>query len=178
MRRPGNRRTYDALLARIRRQLPGVTLRTTFIVGFPGETDADFAELDAFVAGTGFDHVGVFTYSHEEGTRAYALADDVPAGVKQERRDALMARQRRIVSAAQTARIGTEVELMVDGPSAEHELVLQGRTAGQAPDIDAVVYLTDCDPGAYQPGELIRARVVDARAYDLICAPVVAVTLP
>jgi len=75
MRRPGNRATYERLLARIRSRVPGVTLRTTFIVGFPGETDADFDELCDFVRGTGFDHVGVFTYSHEEGTRAFTLAD-------------------------------------------------------------------------------------------------------
>ena len=71
MRRPGNRQTYDKLLARIRDRVPGVTLRTTFIVGFPGETEDEFAELEGFVDDTGFDHVGVFTYSHEEGTRAY-----------------------------------------------------------------------------------------------------------
>src|SRR6185369_1031017 len=78
MRRPGNREAYDALLARIRRHMPDVTLRTTFIVGFPGETEEDVTELEAFVRETGFDHVGVFTYSHEEGTRAHALDDDVP----------------------------------------------------------------------------------------------------
>ena len=158
MRRPGNRATYDKLLARIRGRVPGVTLRTTFIVGFPGETETDFAELESFVEDTQFDHVGVFTYSHEEGTRAFALADDVPARVKRKRRDALMSRQRRIVAAAQTRRTGSEIAVMIDGPSPEHELVLQGRTEGQAPDIDAVVYLTDCDPASYRPGELIRAR--------------------
>ena len=79
MRRPGNRRTYDTLLARIRARVPDVTLRTTLIVGFPGETGADFAELESFVGDTGFDHLGVFTYSHEEGTRAFGLDDDVPA---------------------------------------------------------------------------------------------------
>ena len=73
MRRPGNRQTYDKLLARIRDRVPGVTLRTTFIVGFPGETEDEFAELEGFVEDTGFDHIGVFTYSHEEGTRAYAV---------------------------------------------------------------------------------------------------------
>ena len=103
MRRPGNRQTYDKLLARIRGRVPGVTLRTTFIVGFPGETDADFAELEAFVQDTGFDHVGVFTYSHEEGTRAFGLTDDVPARVKRKRRDALMSRQKRIVAASSAA---------------------------------------------------------------------------
>nr|MBA3642438.1 30S ribosomal protein S12 methylthiotransferase RimO [Acidobacteriota bacterium] len=126
MRRPGDRRTYDKLLARIRGTVPDVTLRTTLIVGFPGETDAEFAELEGFVADTGFDHVGVFTYSHEEGTRAFAMADDVPAAVKRRRRNALMARQKKIVAAAQKARIGREVAVLVDGPSAEHELVLQG----------------------------------------------------
>ena len=98
MRRPGNRRTYDTLLARIRARVPGVTLRTTLIVGFPGETEADFAELEGFVADTGFDHVGVFTYSHEEGTRAFGLPDDVPAAVKRRRRNSLMARQKKIVA--------------------------------------------------------------------------------
>jgi ribosomal protein S12 methylthiotransferase len=172
MRRPGNRATYDKLLSRIRGRVPDVTLRTTFIVGFPGETESDFAELESFVEATQFDHVGVFTYSHEEGTRAFALADDVPARVKRKRRDALMTRQRRIVASAQARRTGTEIAVMIDGPSPEHELVLQGRTEGQAPDIDAVVYLTDCDPAAYRPGELIRAQIVESRDYDLIAAPV------
>jgi ribosomal protein S12 methylthiotransferase len=172
MRRPGNRRIYDKLLARIRDRVPGVTLRTTFIVGFPGETEADFAELEGFVADTRFDHVGVFTYSHEEGTGAFAATDDVPARTKKKRREALMARQKRIVAARQKGRLGDEVAVMIDGPSPEHELVLQGRTEGQAPDIDAVVYLTDCDPDTYRAGELIRARVVEARGYDLVAAPV------
>ena len=172
MRRPGDRRTYDRLLRRIRDRVPGVTLRTTFIVGFPGESDADFEELEAFVEDTGFDHVGVFTYSHEEGTRAYALADELTPAVKRRRRDALMRRQKRLVAHQLRGRRGTEVDVLVDGPSPEHGLVLQGRTEGQAPDIDAVVYLTDCDPAVYRPGELIRARIVDARGYDLVASPV------
>ncbi|HEY2434835.1 MAG TPA: 30S ribosomal protein S12 methylthiotransferase RimO [Vicinamibacterales bacterium] len=172
MRRPGNRKTYDALLARIRERVPGVTLRTTFIVGFPGETEAEFAELEAFVADTRFDHLGVFTYSHEEGTRAHAVADDVPAAVKRQRRDAIMTRQQRIVASRQEALIGTDVHVLIDGPSPEHELVTQGRLEGQAPDIDPVVYLTECDPTAYAGGDLVRARVVGARGYDLVVAPV------
>jgi len=171
MRRPGNRKTYDALLARIRDRVPGVTLRTTFIVGFPGETDAEFAELEGFVRDTGFDHIGVFTYSHEEGTRAHAVADDVHAAVKRRRRDRIMKLQQGIVTARQAARIGTDVAVLIDGPSAEHELVLQGRIEGQAPDIDPVVYLTDCDPSAYQRGDLIRATIVGAQGYDLLVSP-------
>jgi ribosomal protein S12 methylthiotransferase len=174
MRRPGNRRTYDALLARIRSRVPGVTLRTTFIVGFPGETDEDFAELEAFVAETGFDHVGVFTYSHEEGTRAFGLPDDVPAATKKRRQARLMARQKKIVASAHRARVGSEVELLLDGASPEHPMVVQGRLEGQAPDIDSVVYLTDCDPSQYGAGNLIRARIVEARGYDLVAAPVAA----
>jgi len=172
MRRPGNRRVYDRLLGRIRNRVPGVTLRTTLIVGFPGETDQDFAELDGFVADTGFDHVGVFTYSHEEGTRAHALADDVPAAVKKRRRNALMARQKKIVQKRLAASVGREVRVLVDGPSSEHDLVLQGRTEGQAPDIDSIVYLTDCDPSTYRPGDLVPARLVGGRGYDLLAAPI------
>ena len=171
MRRPGNRRTYDRLLARIRDRVPGVTLRTTLIVGFPGETDQDFDELDRFVADTRFDHLGVFTYSHEEGTRAFALADDVPPAIKRRRRNALMARQKRIVAQAQRQRIGTEAPVLIDGVSPEHELVVQGRLEGQAPEIDSVVYLTDCDPTSLKAGDLIRTRIVGTRGYDLLAAP-------
>jgi len=174
MRRPGNRKTYDALLSRIRDRVPGVTLRTTFIVGFPGERDADVAELESFVEDTRFDHVGVFTYSHEEGTRAHVMADDVPAAVKRRRRERIMARQQRIAAERQASMVGTEVPVLVDGPSSEHELVLQGRLEGQAPDIDPVVYLTDCDPMAVGAGQIVTARIVDARGYDLVAAPVVA----
>jgi ribosomal protein S12 methylthiotransferase len=171
MRRPGNRQAYDKLLARIRERVPGVTLRTTFIVGFPGETEAEFAELEAIVEDTRCDHIGVYTYSHEEGTRAYAVTDDVPAAVKRRRRDAIMARQQRIVAERQASLVGGEVRVLVDGPSPEHELVVQGRLEGQAPDIDPVVYLTDCDPSAFERGQLIRATVVGARGYDLVVAP-------
>jgi ribosomal protein S12 methylthiotransferase len=172
MRRPGNRKTYDALLRRIRERVPGVALRTTLIVGFPGETEEDYAELEQFVAETRFDHVGVFTYSHEEGTRAFAYPDDVPASVKRRRRNALMAKQKHIVARLQKARIGTDVDVLIDGPSPEHELVLQGRLEGHAPDIDPVVFLTDCDSGTYSAGQLIRARVVDAKGYDLVAQPI------
>jgi ribosomal protein S12 methylthiotransferase len=171
MRRPGNRQTYDKLLARIRDRVPGVTLRTTFIVGFPGETDEEFAQLEGFVEDTGFDHIGVFTYSHEEGTRAHAVADDVTAATKRKRRARIMKRQQRIVAARQQSRVGTEVAVLIDGASAEHELVLKGRLEGQAPEIDPVVYLTDCDPSLYERGNLIRARIVGAQGYDLLATP-------
>src|SRR5687767_8560837 len=172
MRRPGDRRTYDKLLNRIRTRVPGVTLRTTFIVGFPGETEEDFAELQRFVSDVQFDHVGVFTYSHEEGTRAFGVADDVPRGTKGKRRNALMARQKKIVARAQKRKVGTVARVLIDGPSAEHELVLQGRLQGQAPEIDPIVILTDADPSLFKAGDLIEARIVGARDYDLIAAPI------
>jgi ribosomal protein S12 methylthiotransferase len=173
MRRPGTRASYERLLQRLRDRLPGVTLRTTFVVGFPGETEAEFEELCDFVKTVGFDHVGVFTYSHEEGTAAYALPDDVPAAVKRRRQNSLMALQKKIVAKKQKRRVGETVELLVDGPSPEHDLVLQARTRGQAPDIDPVVFLTDADPDVHQPGRLIQAEIVDARGYDLIARPLV-----
>ena len=171
MKRPGTRASYERLLDRIRTRVPGVTLRTTFIVGFPGETPKDFAELQDFVQTVRFDHVGVFTYSHEEGTSAYGLADDVRALVKRQRQSMLMGQQRRIVSAAQKRRIGEHVRLLVDGPAAEHELVLRARLGGQAPDIDPLVYLTECDPSALSAGEFIQAEIVGSRGYDLLARP-------
>lgn len=171
MKRPGTRASYEALLDRIRRRLPGVTLRTTFIVGFPGETEADVAELRQFVAAAEFDHVGVFTYSHEDGTSAHAFEDDVPTAVKRRRQSALMAMQRRIVAKAQRGKVGQTVRVLVDGPSSDHELVLSGRHQGQAPDIDPVVYLTDCDPEALTPGTFIDVELVGSRGYDLLGRP-------
>jgi ribosomal protein S12 methylthiotransferase len=171
MKRPGTGQGYERLLATIRARVPGVSLRTTFIVGFPGETEAEFATLLEFVRSVGFDHVGAFTYSHEEGTAAYDLADDVPAAVKAKRRNALMSEQKRIVARAQKKRIGAHVTVMVDGPSPEHELVWRGRLAGQAPDIDPVVYLTDADPESLRPGMLLQAEIVGSREYDLVARP-------
>jgi ribosomal protein S12 methylthiotransferase len=172
MKRPGTHASYERLLDRIRRRLPGVTLRTTFIVGFPGETAEDFQALERFVTTVGFDHVGVFTYSHEEGTSAHGLDDDVPAKTKRQRQARLMSLQKKIVARAQEARVGQRVRVMVDGPSAEHELVLRGRTEGQAPDIDPLVYLTDCDPAELTPGMLVRGEIVGSRDYDLLVRPV------
>jgi len=172
MKRPGTRASYDRLLDRIRTRLPGVTLRTTFIVGFPGETADDFAQLEDFVEATRFDHVGVFTYSHEEGTTAHAMVDDVPAVLKKQRQAKLMRLQKKIVAARQRERVGQRVRLMIDGPSSDHDLVLRARLEGQAPDIDPVVYLTDCDPSELGAGEFLTAEIVSSREYDLVARPV------
>ncbi len=172
MRRPGNREGYDKLLARIRATVPGVTLRTTFIVGFPGETEADFEQLCDFVRTTEFDHVGVFTYSHEEGTRAFEMEDDVPPAVKAKRRDKLMALQKSIVARRQKARKGETIRVMVDGPVPDMPLAFQGRLEGQAPEIDAIVYLSECDPDVVHSGQVINAIVTGAKDYDLIATAI------
>jgi ribosomal protein S12 methylthiotransferase len=172
MKRPGTRQTYDRLLTRIRDRVPGVALRTTFIVGFPGETDADVEELRRFITDHAFDHVGVFTYSHEEGTSAFALDDDVPARAKVGRRASVMALQKKLVRGRQLDRVGQRVRVLVDGPSAEHDLVLRARLATQAPDIDASVFLTECDPSEYRAGDFAEVEIVEARDYDLIARPV------
>ena len=171
MGRPGTRSSYERLLGRIRARIPGVTLRTTFIVGFPGETAEDFEELCGFVRQVGFDHLGVFTYSHEEETAAHQLGDDVPTRVKRQRRGQLMALQKRLVARANRKRVGETVQVMVDGPSPDHGLVLRGRLQSQAPEIDPVVYLTEADPATLGPGDLLKARIVGARGYDLVARP-------
>ncbi len=171
MNRPGNRHHHERLIARIRRRVPGVALRTTFIVGFPGEAGADIDELCAFVTSHEFDHVGVFTYSHEDGTAAYRFKDDVPAGVKAARRTRLMRVQETLVGRKNRARIGEHARVLIDGPSLDHDLVLQGRLSTQAPEIDGVVYLTECDPARLAPGDLVHATIVGARGHDFIARP-------
>ncbi len=171
MKRPGTRQKYDRLLDRIGDAVPGVALRTTFIVGFPGETEADVDELYDFVGAHRFDHVGVFTYSHEEGTSAHTLRDDVPARTKTARRNRVMRLQKRLVEQRQRARIGERVRIVVDGPAGDHELVLKGRLATQAPDIDASAFLTDCDPSDYRSGDFAEVEIVGGRGYDLIVRP-------
>ena len=100
------------------------------------------------------------------------MADDVPAALKRKRRNALMARQKKIVRTAQKAKVGKEVRVLIDGPSPEHDLVLQGRLEGQAPEIDPLVILTDCDSSLFSGGDLISARIVGARDYDLVATPI------
>jgi ribosomal protein S12 methylthiotransferase len=172
MRRPGSRARYEALLDRIRARVPDVALRTTFIVGFPGETDADVDELCDFVESQQFDHVGVFTYSHEEGTPAFRLTDDVPASGKRARRSRVMRLQKKLVARRQRARIGQFARVIVDGTGDGHEFVVQARLAVQAPDIDGTVYLTDCDPSSLPAGSLAEVEIVGARGYDLVARPV------
>jgi ribosomal protein S12 methylthiotransferase len=169
MRRGGTAETHLKLLESLRRAVPGIALRTTFIVGFPGETDAQFGTLCRFVEEARFDSVGVFTYSEEKGTSAAELADDVPEEIKQERRASLMLIQETLSAERNQSRVGTEVEVLVEGPHEESDLLLAGRTEGQAPQIDGQVVITDA-PRVLYPGEFVRVRIDEAHAHDLVGA--------
>jgi ribosomal protein S12 methylthiotransferase len=155
------RRLVETLRARV----PGCALRTTFIVGFPGETDADFAELCDFVRAVGFDRVGVFRYSDEEGTSAHALGDKVPAAVSRRRHRELMALQRGIMRAKLAKQVGETADVLVDSAGRDRAV---GRIWSQAPEVDGTVLLR----GGARAGEFVRARIVGARDVDLEAEPV------
>ena len=152
------------VLYRLRERMPGIHLRTTFITGLPGETDADFKELCGFVEEMDFAHMGVFAYSPEEDTPAATMSMQVPQELAQERKDILMAIQKNISEKRQHAMIGQEIDVLVEGVSVESELLVQGRHAGQAPEIDGVTYITS---GQMQPGDVVPVRISETSDYDL-----------
>jgi len=155
---------FMALIRRLRKAMPDISLRTTLMVGFPGETDADFDRLMAFVLEARFDHLGVFKFSPEQGTAAAKRSDQVPGRVKEIRRRKLMAVQRKISRAKNKALVGKTLPVLVEGFSQETDLLLAGRTQGQAPDVDGVVYITR---GTAQPGEIRPVTITQAHDYDL-----------
>ena len=161
MRRERDGAAVRRLLDRIRQRIPGVAIRTAFIVGFPGETDADFHELLEFVREAHFERVGVFRYSKEEGTAAASFSDQVPEAVKRQRRNALMRVQAEISAAANQRLIGSEQRVLVCGEDERGRLY--GRLPTQAPEIDGQVYLR----GDANVGQIVRARIVRASTYDL-----------
>ena len=167
MKRGVSRDGQEKILRRIRDSIPGVTLRTTFIVGFPGETDDDFAELCDFVETEQFDRVGVFTYFQEVGTPAAELGDQVDELTKQSRQKQLMKIQAAISKKKHKKLLGSEQIVLVDGPSKESPLVLVGRLASQAPDVDGSVWLTEADESV-RAGQFRKVRVVKATAHDLV----------
>ena len=161
-----SRVTYD-LVDRLRKRIDNVVLRSTFIVGHPGETDESFAHLCDFVRNTELDHVGAFTYSQEEGTAAAMLPNRVPQEVKEARQAELMEIQRQVSRAKNKARVGQELDVLVEGISDESEYLMQGRWFGQAPEIDGSVYLSNSEA---QIGDMVRATVTDGSDYDLAAA--------
>jgi ribosomal protein S12 methylthiotransferase len=163
MKRERSADALRSLLGRVRAAIPEVALRTSFIVGFPGETDAAFATLVDFVREQQFDRVGVFTYSREENTAAYGLADQVPEAVKRRRRAELMEVAAEISLAKNRGLVGREIEVMVEGAAPGRATRLRARTSAQAPEIDGMVLLS----GEADPGEIVRARIERASTYDL-----------
>jgi len=164
MRRGHSSRVTRELVAKLRARIDDLVLRTTFIVGHPGETDGEFDELCAFVEDSKFDRAGAFTYSIEPGTVSAMLPNRVDPEVSEARQQKLMEIQRQISRSRHEAMVGKEIEVLVEGPSQESEYLLEGRWFGQAPGIDGVTYLSD---GQVPAGSLVRARVTQASDYDL-----------
>ena len=165
MKRPGTGASNLALLRRIREAVPGVAVRSSFIVGFPGETEEDCEALLRFCADAELDHLGVFTYSNEEGTAAFVSEEEISEEEKVRRRDKLMRQQRRISLARNRSRVGSRLRVLVEGISEETDLLLQGRAEHQAPGIDGVVLIND---GEAAPGTFAEVEIVEAHPYDLV----------
>lgn len=165
MRRGHGKDRQKRVVERMRKSIPDLTFRTAFIVGHPGETDADFSELVSFVAWAEFERVGVFKYSDEETSASTTQDGKVPARTIHARWRKLMAAQRAIARRKNKALVGRELDVLVEGPSEEHDLVMAGRHAGQAPEIDGQVYLSG---GEVLPGQMRRVKITQASDYDLV----------
>ncbi len=168
MKRGGNRYSLLKLLERIRKAVPGAAIRTTMIVGFPGETETDFRELCEFVKAAEFDRLGVFAYSDEEQTPAYELPGKVTETVKQRRKKRVMQLQKRISRRRNAEFVGQRRPVLIEGPSRESDLVWAGRLSTQAPEIDGVVYLNDGIDETVRPGDVREVLITEAFDYDLV----------
>jgi len=168
MQRRVNRSNTEELLGKIRERIENVVIRTTFITGFPGETDEQFMELVDFVAEQRFERLGVFTYSLEEETPAARLDGHVPEDVKEARRSVLMESQQKIAFQYNAAQVGKQRDVLIDRPHPEEPGVWLGRTYADAPDIDGLVFVT---AEGLKPGELVACEIVATQGYDLIAVP-------
>jgi len=168
MRRGGDPASHRSLLERMRGIVPGIAIRTTFIVGFPGEGDAEFQELCEFVQSAQFDNLGAFTYSPEPGSGSEPLGDPVPPEEKESRRGFLLSLQRPIARAKNRALRGREFEAIVEGSCEETEHLLEGRLRCQAPEIDGRLLINDAGGRDVQPGEIVRVRITGTHDYDLV----------
>ncbi len=165
MNRTGDRDSLTALLQHLRNKIPGIALRTTVMVGFPGETEAEFEELCEFIRDVRFERLGCFAYSAEEGTPAAEMADQVDEQVKEQRRDTVMELQTRIADAHGDSQIGQTVTVLVEGYD-PRERCWFGRTAADAPDIDPRVFFTAKEP--LQPGDFVNVHITDRLDWDLL----------
>jgi ribosomal protein S12 methylthiotransferase len=170
MKRGGNAEIFLKLIERIRKTIPGVAIRTSMIVGFPGETEADFEILCDFVRAARFDRLGVFAYSDEETSASFHLDGKVDSRTIYNRKRRLMAIQRRISRERNRELVGCDAQVLIEGPSKETELLWEGRLATQAPEIDGVCYINDFAGPPPQPGQIRTMRVTEAHDYDLVGA--------
>lgn len=170
MRRPDTNEGMRALIKKLREKIPGVAIRSTFIVGFPGETEEQYQTLRRFVEEMRFDKLGVFTYSREEGTPAYDLPNQVAEAVMEERYHDLMALQAKISEEINQSLVGREFDLLVEGREIDDEGrdedVVYGRSYREAPDVDGSVYLEGDEDS--QPGDIVQVRAVAGFAYDVV----------
>lgn len=167
MKRKVSRRDMEDLLTKMRSRISDLTVRTTLLVGHPGEGEEDFKQLMDFVQTQRFHRVGCFAYSREEGTLSGRMTGQIPTAVKRDRRDQLMAIQEKISTELLGGMVGRDVQVLVEGLSDETDLLLQGRTQGQAPEIDGVVYINDA-PDNIGRGQLRQVRITEAGAHDLV----------
>jgi ribosomal protein S12 methylthiotransferase len=170
MRRGGDAASYLAMVRRMRAIVPDVAIRTTFIVGFPGEGDAEFRELCSFVREAELDNVGVFTYSPEPGSGSEPLGDPVTPEEKERRRDFLLSLQRPIARRKNRALVGRTLEAIVEGACEETDRLLEGRLRSQAPEIDGRLLINDAGDRDVLPGEIVSVRISEAYEYDLVGA--------
>jgi ribosomal protein S12 methylthiotransferase len=182
MHRLGNKRYITKLVNRLRRRIPGLTFRTAFIVGFPGETNAQFHELKQYLTEMEFDRVGIFVYSDEDDTPAVKLLDKLDRTLMEDRRAELLDLQETISLKRGQQKIGSTLEVLVEGPSEETDLLIASRHEGQAPEIDGLVYINDIedraenthliqihrDAAVPRPGDLVKVQITEAAAYDLV----------
>ncbi|HEX9286511.1 MAG TPA: radical SAM protein, partial [Thermoanaerobaculia bacterium] len=172
MRRGGDAASYRAMVGRMREIVPEIAIRTTFIVGFPGEGEAEFRELCEFVRATELDNVGAFEYSPEPGSASEPLGDPVPAEEKARRRDFLLSLQRPIARKKNRALEGRTVEAIVEGACEETEHLLEGRLRSQAPEIDGRLLINDTGGRDVSSGDVVRVRISESHDYDLVGAVV------
>jgi ribosomal protein S12 methylthiotransferase len=169
MKRGGNADVFLRSIAKMRRTMPDLTLRTTFIVGFPGETEKEFEELCNFVREAQFDWMGTFAYSDQEGGSAFDLEKKISPREIERRRKHIMGIQRRISKKKKKSLIGREFDLLLEGESEESDLLLEGRTPIHAPEIDGKVFVSDFPEDlSPQLGQFYRCQITEAHDYDLI----------
>ena len=168
MKRGASGDIFLKLLEKVRRTIPGIAIRTSFIVGFPGETEADFEELMQFVEAAQFDRLGVFSFSDEDTAKSFHLDGKVDGRTIENRKRKLMALQKKISRAKNRKLIGREFPVLLDGPSEEIDLLWQGRMPSQAPEIDGFCYINDLGEGDAAPGQFRRLRITEAHDYDLV----------